>query len=441
MYQPPIKPNFTVLPSYIVPDADDVVFGIGRTDFSGNGTLSGTVRVQGEPGSAFKAILFDELTHSKVAETTTDVTGHFSFTELEKTIKYYVVFKSPDGLWEYRVSSRRIPELTAFNLQFVSTLVDDGDRINGTLKVKNGHEPYTATAENMKPGMKLVVEGNEISFANETVLQGPYSIPITVKSIDGGEGVFVAEGVAGYPRAPFYHGMTMSSVLEVEAQTDLDRDDPYFYSNTKTLLKFDTDMADTSPAGMDWWAGPTPSIDTANKKFGAGSLKFTGDGSIATFGRTGNGLQLGTGDFTLEGWIWIDPTGASASRGIFTPFTSGSSYSTFYYQGSTMALQAYQTPGPGVFTSNTTQVPASQWVHVAFSRTAGTLRVFQNGTQVISVASTHDFTEDYFCIGGLTTTSSAIAFIGNMDDMRITIGVGRYTANFTLPTKAYPNNK
>lgn len=109
MYHPPIKPEFTVLPSYIVPDADDVVFGIGRTDFSGTGTLSGTVRVQGEPGSAFTAILFDELTHSKVAETSTDVTGHFSFTELEKTIKYYIVFKSPDGLWEYRVSSRRNP--------------------------------------------------------------------------------------------------------------------------------------------------------------------------------------------------------------------------------------------------------------------------------------------------------------------------------------------
>lgn len=109
MYQPPIKPEFTVLPSYIAPDADEVIFGIGQTDFSGTGTLSGTVRVQGEPGSAFTAILFDEVTHTKVSETTTDITGHFSFTELEKTIKYYIVFKSPDGLWEYRVSSRRNP--------------------------------------------------------------------------------------------------------------------------------------------------------------------------------------------------------------------------------------------------------------------------------------------------------------------------------------------
>lgn len=199
-------------------------------------------------------------------------------------------------------------------------------------------------------------------------------------------------------------------------------------------------MADTSPAGMDWWAGTSTSIDTANKKFGAGSLKFTGGGSIATFGRTGNGLQLGTGDFTLEGWIWIDPTGTSATREIFTPYTSTSVYSTFYYQGSSKALQVWKS-GLGLLTSNATVVPPSQWVHVAFSRASGTCRVFQNGTQVASFASTHDFTEDYFCLGGQTTSSPTEAFIGNMDDIRITVGVGRYTANFTPPTKAFPNNK
>ena len=109
MYQPPLHPNITITPFYVAPDADAVDFGVGQGDFSGSGVLSGTVRVQGEPGANFTAILFDEITHTKVAETATDSMGHFSFTGLEKAYKYYIVFKSPDGLWEYRVSSRRIP--------------------------------------------------------------------------------------------------------------------------------------------------------------------------------------------------------------------------------------------------------------------------------------------------------------------------------------------
>lgn len=409
---------------------------IPMADYVGFGELAGAYRIRGENIGEVEVKVFSEQTGEYLGQVKTNVNGQFSIPNVNSDHKFNLVFREPTGAWEDRVSSRRIPELTAFNLQFTSTFVNEGDRINGTLKVKNGHEPYTATAENLKPGVKLIVEGNEISFTNETVMQGPYSIPITVKSIDGGEGVFVAEGVAGYPRVKFDVGNTMTSILEAQ----IDRDDPYFYSNTKTLLKFDSDMADTSPAGMDWWAGTSTSIDTANKKFGAGSLKFTGAGSIATFGRVGNGLQLGTGDFTLEGWIWIDPSAVSATREIFTPFTSTSTYATFYYQGSSKALQVWKS-GAGVLSSNATIVPPSQWVHVAFSRTSGTCRVFQNGTQVASFASTHDFTEDYFCLGGQTTTSSTEAFIGNMDDIRITVGVGRYTANFTPPTKAYPNNK
>lgn len=109
MYQPPLHPSITITPFYVAPDAEVVDFGIGQGDFSGTGVLSGTVRVQGEPGENFTAILFDEQTHAKISETASDSTGHFSFTGLEKAYKYYIVFKSPDGLWEYRVSSRRVP--------------------------------------------------------------------------------------------------------------------------------------------------------------------------------------------------------------------------------------------------------------------------------------------------------------------------------------------
>lgn len=409
---------------------------VKKADYTGFGTLSGIYRIRGVAAANVHVRVFSEETGEYLGQVDTDANGGFTIPNVNKDHQFNLVFREPSGAWEDRVSSRRIPELAAFNLQFTSSLAVEGDSITGSLKVNNGYEPYTVTAENLKPGVRLIVEGNEITFADETTMQGPYSIPITVKSIDGGEGVFVAEGVAGYPRADFATGSAMSSVLEAQ----IDRDDPYFFTNTKTILRFDSDISDTSPARMLWWAGGTTSIDTTNKKFGAGSLKFTGGGSITTSGRVGGGLQLGTGDFTLEGWIWIDPSAVSVTREIFTSYTSSSAYSTFYYQGSSNALQVWKS-STGVLTSNTTIVPPSQWIHVAFSRKAGTCRIFQNGTQVSSFASTHDFTEDYFCIGGQATNSSTEAFIGNMDDIRITVGVGRYTANFVPPTKAFTNNK
>ncbi len=404
-------------------------------DYIGFGELAGAYRIRGENIGEVEVKVFSEQTGEYLGQVKTNVNGQFTIPNVNPNHLFALVFREPTGAWEDRVSSRRIPELTEFTLTFNSTLHDDGDRINGALTVRNGHAPFTATAD-LKPGVSLVVQDRAITFAGETVMQGPYSIPITVQSPDGGIGVFVAEGVAGYPRAAFHHGTSMSSILEAQ----IDRDDPYFFTNTKTLLNFDGGIADSSNNELTWWQGTTTSIDAANKKFGAGSLKFTGGGCIATYGRVGKGIQLGTGDFTLEGWIWIDPSGVSATREIFTAWTSGSSYATFYYQGSSKALQAWKS-SPGLLSSNATIVPPSQWVHVAFSRSGGILRAFQNGTQVFSVASTHDFTEDYFCLGGQTTTSTTEAFIGNMDDIRVTVGVGRYTANFTPPVKAYPSNK
>ena len=66
------------------------------------------------------------------------------------------------------------------------------------------------------------------------------------------------------------------------------------------------------------------------------------------------------------------------------------------------------------------------------------MRIFVNGTQVGTTQTTSQAYD-------LTTTSTTVGsqaanfyLNGYIQDLRVTTGVGRYTANFSVPTAAFP---
>ena len=75
------------------------------------GTISGTVRIAGDPIVGAKAVLMDEATDTPVAYAVSLSDGSFEFKDLNTTMKFYVMVKLPSGWqdWEYMVSSRRSP--------------------------------------------------------------------------------------------------------------------------------------------------------------------------------------------------------------------------------------------------------------------------------------------------------------------------------------------
>ena len=81
---------------------------------------------------------------------------------------------------------------------------------------------------------------------------------------------------------------------------------------------------------------------------------------------------------------------------------------------------------------------ASTWYHTAVVRTSGTIKVFVDGTQVISdfTDTTNFMDRDSLVIGGFFSTTYLMD--GYIDEFRIT-NKARYTSNFTAPTKAFPN--
>jgi hypothetical protein len=172
-------------------------------------------------------------------------------------------------------------------------------------------------------------------------------------------------------------------------------------------------------------------ISTSVKKYGTGSIAFDGSGdSLNTASNPAFGF--GTGDFTVEYWVYPSLTGDSAQVIVDSrPSDSASPWLIGHTTGG--AIRYYD--GSTVRTGGT--MSANTWSHVAWSRSSNVNRIFLNGTQV----STYTATQDFGSSRGLTIGSNVLVsnekFIGNIDDLRITKGFARYTANFTAPTATF----
>ena len=78
------------------------------------------------------------------------------------------------------------------------------------------------------------------------------------------------------------------------------------------------------------------------------------------------------------------------------------------------------------------------WRHFAISRQNGVLRAFVDGVQV---GTNQTVTQSFYSSNRIVVgaeLASPTYFTGYIDDLRIT-RAARYTANFTPPTQAFPN--
>ena len=170
-------------------------------------------------------------------------------------------------------------------------------------------------------------------------------------------------------------------------------------------------------------------VSTAEKQFGTGSLRVDNAQYITTPGSSDFSFP---GDFTVEMWAKFDASQASTYQ---TLFELGA-----YDNGILVRSDGLYLTG-GVYDSTISLVNAS-WRHYAVTRSGTTVRLFYDG--VLQTLDTSTVS------GTLNTTNAAVRFgetrhttgnymQGYIDEIRITKGVARYTANFTAPTAPFPN--
>jgi len=173
-------------------------------------------------------------------------------------------------------------------------------------------------------------------------------------------------------------------------------------------------------------------ISTSVVKYGTGSLAFDGTGDYLK-GANIPDLNFGTGNFTVE--CWANWTASVVDGGFVGSDATGGM--DFAYLSGTLRIGRVNTAWDSTFSSFTPT--AGVWYHIAFTRSSGTARVFVNGTQVGSNSTNNN---SYAPTGGVIIGASNAGdrnFKGYIDDLRITKGYARYTANFTAPTAAFPN--
>jgi len=170
----------------------------------------------------------------------------------------------------------------------------------------------------------------------------------------------------------------------------------------------------------------------AQSNFYGGSYYFDGTGDYLTAG-TSSDYTFGTGDFTVECWVYFNASGTY--QDIFsTADYNSTNLSLRRTDGN--ALQYYiNDAGAGVGSGGS--MLAGKWYHTAITRNSGTLRLFVDGVVVYSATETFNFsTSGTFTIGRVP--GNPIDLNGYIQDFRIYKGVAKYTSNF-IPASTDPD--
>jgi hypothetical protein len=180
-------------------------------------------------------------------------------------------------------------------------------------------------------------------------------------------------------------------------------------------------------------------IDTGTKKYGTGSMEFDGTGDYLVCNGSNDLYAFGTGDWTIEFWLYLNNVSGQKNLYDSVPASTTGLYPVIYMDGATL----YYFTNSANRITNGSSLSASTWYHIAVARSGTSTKMFVNGTQV---GSTYTDTNNYLnggnnrpVIGGSAFTVGTNVHNGFIDDLRITKGIARYTANFTAPTKAFPD--
>jgi len=206
-----------------------------------------------------------------------------------------------------------------------------------------------------------------------------------------------------------------------------------YIASVSLLLHMDgtnesTTFVDSSANSLPITAEGSAMISTAQSKYSGASGAFNGADSSLLI--SAGGMEISVADFTVECWIYT--TDGAGYRPIIS-MVPGTYDNTFYVYDNTLTWY------DGNDRCQSAPFADNVWHHAAVTRSGGTVRVFLNGVQsATTYTSTASIGDNAFRVAA---DSSAYVefFSGYIDELRITVGVARYTASFTPPSAPFPN--
>jgi hypothetical protein len=144
-------------------------------------------------------------------------------------------------------------------------------------------------------------------------------------------------------------------------------------------------------------------------------------------------LQLGSGDFTIEGWFYI----SAALSTAYNLISKGAAATGWSLNTTTSARIQFSYTALNLTGATTTLAPNS-WYHIAVVRSGtsiGNLKIYINGVQeVASAAAVLDNFNQTDLLYVSASRTAAVLLNGYSSNVRVVKGTAVYTAAFTPPT-------
>lgn len=208
------------------------------------------------------------------------------------------------------------------------------------------------------------------------------------------------------------------------------------YWTTPLIMGFDgangsTTFTNDGALSPAFTAAGNASISTLASKFGGSSGLFDGTGDWVQTTDTA-AFVLSAADFTLEFWLKTSDSNAALIDYGLVPSGGSSGWGALITSTGKLRFIADVTVYTGAVTVND-----NAWHHLALVRASGMLKVFIDGIQDgadTSFATSLTIKQAYFAVGACVASRDATYdYSGYIDDLRLTKGGARYTANFTPP--------
>lgn len=215
--------------------------------------------------------------------------------------------------------------------------------------------------------------------------------------------------------------------------------DPY-WANVVSLLHFDGNLTDER--GKVWTANGNAAVSSVQAKWGSGSLLCDGNGDFLSTPANADFSLTASGDFTVEFWLWlIDKDNNDGNTVMCVGNSTG--YWQIVVRDNNFRLNVRRA-SDGAFSdlNGPLTLVNNSWHHYAWTRASGTVRLFYDGTQLGTTGSfpTNPTQGSNAAYIGANFNGGTSSTHGYIDDVRITKGVARYTANFTPPSGPFPNS-
>lgn len=212
-------------------------------------------------------------------------------------------------------------------------------------------------------------------------------------------------------------------------------------SYVKLLLHCDgadasTTFTDASPSARgNATVGGNAQVDTAQSVFGGAAAIFDGSGDYLTYASHAD-WDLGgvaSGDFTIDFRVRWNGTPGDSSL-VSAGDLAGNGWNLYYRTSPNIRL--YNSGGD----SSLSWAPSGNtWYHVAVVRSSATITCYIDGTS-IGTFTDKDMNNDSQPLYIGNDPSGFYALNGWIDELRISKGIARWTANFTPPSEAYSDD-